>query len=146
MRLSQVREAEFAASFEELERTIAEACAMEEGWEARVAAGIRGALEFAAADPARARILVVVPRQRQEEVVERLMSLFSEIVPTQQRSQISNDWAILWSIATVAKTHLLGNAAGRLPSLAPDLLYLALMPYAGSAAAERAAKRLELEL
>jgi hypothetical protein len=132
---------EFSASFEQLRKEVRKACARHTRWETRVSAGIQAALEFAAANPRKARVLTVEGRgDRQDEVIEHFTEMLEDVTPT-DRFPISTDRAIVGSIATMVRSHLLTDSAGRLPRLAPDLVYLALMPYLGLVGARRGAER-----
>ncbi len=45
------------------------------------------------------------------------------------------------SITMIVRSHLVTGSAKQLPELAPDLVYLILMPYTGLARARREAER-----
>jgi hypothetical protein len=131
---------EFSASFELLRKEVRKACSRHTRWESRVSAGIQAALEFAAANPARAQALVIDGRgDRQEEVIEHFTEMLGDVAPS-DRFPISTDRAIVGSIATIVRSHLLADSAGQLPRLAPDLVYLALMPYVGLVGARQGAE------
>jgi hypothetical protein len=135
---------DFSASFELLRKEVRKACARHTQWETRVSAGIQAALEFAAANPGRARALVVDGRgDRQDEVIEHFTEMLVDVAPP-DRFPISTDRAIVGSIATMVRSHLLADSAGQLPRLAPDLVYLALMPYVGLVGARRGADKAAL--
>jgi hypothetical protein len=55
----------------------------------------------------------------------------SAIAPTAARKPISTDESIVESIAVFIRGYLLGGTETELPATAPDLVYLALMPYLG---------------
>ncbi|HEX6229186.1 MAG TPA: hypothetical protein VFZ41_06950 [Solirubrobacterales bacterium] len=132
---------EFSACFELLRKEVRKACARHTQWETRVSAGIQAALEFAAANPHRARALTVDVRgDRQDEVIEHFTEMLGDVTPT-DRFPISTDRAIVGSIATMVRSHLLADSADRLPQLVPDLVYLALMPYLGLVGARRGAEK-----
>ena len=128
---------DFETSFERLQGVVGRACSGQEEWEARVVVGIRAALEFAAANPAAARAVTVQARSResggdrQREVIAYFAALLGEVAPAEKRFQVSTDEGIVESILTIVRGHLLGGHTAQLPEAAPDLIYLALMPYLG---------------
>ncbi len=136
--------AEFLPSFAALQGAVARACALEEEWQAKVAAGIRAALEFAAGDPAAAHALTIDARRqaaddgdREREVIGYFADLMAEIAPSERRFPVSTDRGTIESIAMLTRGHLLGGTTSELPGLATEVIYLALMPYTGLAAARR---------
>jgi hypothetical protein len=140
----------FAASFLQLRTAMGEACAPHTEWEARVVAGVSAALEFAAASPAAARAVFVRGRgegsgesDRQDEVIAYFTQLLEGVAPTQKRFAIATDQAIVESVATMIRAHLLGGTGYRLPELAADVVYLVLMPYTGLEGARRWAKSVD---
>ena len=139
---------DFSASFHQLRDAVRKACRRQAEWEGKVVAGIEVALEFAATEPGKALALTVEARrpdfgERNPEQV--LLAYFSErlsaIAPTAERKPISTDESIVESIAVFIRGHLLGGTEGQLPATAPDLVYLALMPYLGLAETRRWAER-----
>jgi hypothetical protein len=140
----------FSASFDQLRREVERACGRQTGWEARVAAGIQAALEFAAAHPGETRALTIDARgtgsaaNRQDDVISYFTRLLVDAVPSEKLYPITTDRAMVASIAMVVRSHLVSGSARDLPELAPDLIYLILMPYTGLAAARREAERSSL--
>jgi hypothetical protein len=135
---------DFTASFLQLQDAVRDACTRHTDWEARVVAGIKATLEFAAAEPAKAEALTVKARRPttrdrdpEREVIAYFSGLLSAIAPAERRFPISTDAAIVESIAAIIRGHLLGKTADRLPGIAPDLVYPALMPYLGLAGTRR---------
>lgn len=134
----------FATSFLDLQAAIREACERHTQWEARVVAGLRAVLEFAANKPAAARAVFVRARgegpgerDRQDEVIAYFTELLEGVAPSKKRFPIADDGAIVESIATIVRAHLLGGTGHRLPDLAADLVYMTLMPYTGLEGAGR---------
>jgi len=134
--------ARFLPSFAELKDQVAQACAGEELWQAKVVAGVQAVLEFAAADPQGAHALTVDARRRrsgevdlEQEAVTYFADLLREVVAVERRFAISNEEAVVESIATIIRGHLQLGTATALPELAPDLVYMTLMPYLGIAEA-----------
>jgi hypothetical protein len=136
--------ADFSVSLDRLQDAVQGACARQGRWEEKVAAGIHAALGFAAAEPAAAHALTLYAPghpsergKRQDEMLAHFAGLLGQVAPSDSRYSISTDAAIVESIATLVRGHLLAGNAADLPSFAPDLAYLALMPYAGPAGARR---------
>jgi hypothetical protein len=134
----------FLPSFVALQGAVSRACDQQAEWQAKVAAGIRAALEFAAADPAGAHALTIDARRqrledgdREQEVIGYFAGLLAGVAPAEKRFPISTDLGTIESIAMVARGHLVAGTTEQLPGLAPELIYLALMPYTGLAEARR---------
>jgi hypothetical protein len=107
-------------------------------------AGIRAAVEFAVTNPAKAEAVTVNARRgaagargSEQEVIAYFAGLLGEVTPSEKRFAISSDEGIVESIATVFRGHLLAGTTDQLAEAAPDLIYLALMPYAGLAGTRR---------
>jgi hypothetical protein len=127
----------FSTSFAQLQRQVESACCRQAGWEARVVAGIRAALEFAAANPGEARALTIEARSsdsvadRQDDVIAYFTSLLHDAVPAEKLFPIAADRAMVASITMIVRSHLVAGSAKQLPELAPDLAFMILMPYTG---------------
>ena len=134
--------AQFLPSFIALQGAVSRACARQVEWEAKVCAGIRAALDFCAAEPLAARALTINAR-RQDGVGEgheqELFNYFADqlagVTPDEARFPISTDEGVIESISVAVRGHLIADTAEQLPELAPELVYLALMPYTGLAGA-----------
>jgi hypothetical protein len=140
---------DFCRSFEALKGAVRRASARQLEWEAKVVAGVRAALEFAAAAPASAHALTIAARRqnppgghREEEVIAYFSALLGEGAPRQSRAPVASEEGLVESIAIVVRGHLLSEATDQLPIRAPDLVYLTLMPYVGIAEARRWAEPL----
>lgn len=134
----------FLPSFAALKDLVTKACVVEESWEAKVVAGISAVLEFAAADPQGAHALTVDARRRtsgevdlEQEAILYFAELLRQVVEVERRFAISTEEASVESIATIVRGHLQLGTATALPDLAPDLVYVILMPYVGIAEARR---------
>jgi hypothetical protein len=134
----------FLPSFVALQDAVRDACTRHAEWEAKIAAGIRAALDFAAADQAAVHALTIDARRqaledgdREQEVIGYFADLLGAVAPAERRFPISTDEGTVESIAMVVRGHLLAGTAEQLPALAPELIYLALMPYSGLAGARR---------
>jgi hypothetical protein len=135
--------AKFLPSFAALQETVRTACEERAEWEAKVSAGIGAVLEFAAADPDAALTLTVRARRedsgpgdREDEVLAYFVELLEKTTPA-GRLEVSSDAGVVEAIATIVRGHLRAGSAKQLPGLAPELVYMALMPYSGLAGAER---------
>lgn len=135
--------AKFLPSFAALQDAVGEACAKRAEWEAKVAAGIVAVLEFAAADCEAALTLTVRARRessgggdREQEVIAYFAELLEQATPS-ERFEVSTDAGVVEAIATIIRGHLRAGRSAQLPGLAPELIYMALIPYAGLAGARR---------
>jgi hypothetical protein len=143
--------AEFLPSFAALQDAVRKACARQTAWEAKVVAGIRASLEFAAADVDAASALTINARERasdqldpEHEVIAYFARLLGEATPAQMLFPICDEVSLVESIAVVVRAHLQAGTADRLPGLAPDLAYLSLMPYVGLDSAGQWANKIPL--
>jgi hypothetical protein len=131
---------DFIASFLEIQQLVHQACRREARWEAKIVGGIGAALEFAASEPAKARALTISARRPafgerypEQVVIAYFAGELGAVAPRASRVPISTDEGIVEAIALLVRGHLLDGAEGRLPALAPDLVFLALMPHLGRA-------------
>jgi hypothetical protein len=124
-----------------LELAIAEACAGQASWPGKVGAALRAALELAAADPDTGRTLTegAGSRQEDEEFAAMVASLASwlgrDAPPRNQR--LPDAPTVVSRIARQVNLELEAGRAASLVDIAPDLTFLALMPYLGFAGARR---------
>jgi len=134
---------DFSISYTELQATILDACWRQAEWPAKVAVGIYAAVDFAGANPTAARTLIVDAQPphpnggRYLDMIHRFCDLLAEIVPSDQRLPAPTDKALIGGIATVMADHLRRDRLDRLAMMAPDLIYLTLLPYLGFAEAKR---------
>jgi hypothetical protein len=142
---------DFSSSFEELKGAVSSACERQSEWEAKVVAGIQATVEFTASSPAKALALTVEARRPRpdgrvpaNEVIAYFAGLLAGLAPSEKRASISTDESIVEAIALIVRGHLLGGTTERMPQAAPDLVYLALMPYLGLAETRGWAKALAL--
>lgn len=129
---------DFGASFHELQQAVLHSCRRQVKWEAKVVAGIDATLDFAATNPAKAIALTVSARRPafgdrnpEQVVLAHFTSLLRELTPPERPLPVSTDKSIVESIAAVVRGHLLAGTEDQLPEVAPDLVYLALLPYLG---------------
>ena len=142
---------DFSRSFEALKGLVRRACDRQLEWEAKVVAGVRAALEFAADEPASAHALTIAARRqsppgghREEEVIAYFAGLLGEGAPPQSPAPVASEEGLVESIAIVVRGHLLSNETDQLRVRTPDLVYLTLVPYVGIAEARRWAEPLSL--
>lgn len=133
---------DFSTNLAKLQSAILEACGREDEWPAKLAAGIYAALDFAAADRAAARILIVDVWDRNEgdhyrQMIGCFSKLLGELAPRDERLPTSSDEALVGSIATVVADHVRSGRLNRLGAIAPELVHLTLLPYLGFDEAKR---------
>ena len=127
---------DFSTSFEQLMDRVREACAGQSEWPARVAAGIRGAVDFCVLNPAAAQVLAVETRTAEGEgdYLE-MVSGFAEFIDGEvrsgRRSAGPTDEALVGAIAAIVAYHLRSERLDRLEDAVPELVCLALLPYLG---------------
>ncbi len=107
-------------------------------------AGIQAVLEFAAADPQGAHALTIDARRHpagevdlEQETIVYFAGLLRQVVRVERRVAVSTEQALVESIATVVRGHLQLGTTDQLPELAPELIYITLMPYLGISEARR---------
>jgi hypothetical protein len=129
---------DFATSFARLRHVIDRSCARHSRWQAQIAGGIQATLDFAVACPASARALTIQARgddrdgaQSEEAVLAYFTERLAKVTPAQEVMPIRTEAAIVESIATIVRGHLRRDSTDELSDVAPDLIYLALVPYAG---------------
>jgi hypothetical protein len=137
---------ELAAYRERLERVVAEPCDVAEDWQSAVAAGIEAALELAAADPAAALALSerATARWKRRDpdfvaMVESLAGLLSRGAPPPNPRLPSAEVVIVCVLRQVNRQIETGRVA-EMMDIAPDLAFLASMPFVGFAEARRCAQ------
>jgi hypothetical protein len=132
----------FGRCRQRLEVAIEEACDGQASWPARVAAAVGAALELAAADPEVGRTLTEGAGHRHDDneefvaLVEDLAALFAHDAPPRNR-RLPDAPTVVTRIARQVNLELEAGRGPTLPSIAPDLTFLALMPYLGFADARR---------
>lgn len=134
---------EFGRCLERLDRAVARSCGPGEEWPGAVAAGVHAAVEFAAADPAAARVLTedASARWKQGEpafvaMVDRFAALLSRGAPP-RNPRLPDAHAVVARIARQVNLQIEAGRAERMMEIAPDLTFLALLPYLGFSGARR---------
>ena len=127
-----------------VETAVLHSCARQEEWPARIAAGIRAALEFAAKNPAAARALTVDSRAGESgegdaypAMVGRFAAMLGAGAPRSERLPASSDTAVVAAIASMVSHRIRAGQLERLEDGDRDLVFLALLPYVGFADAIR---------
>ncbi len=120
---------------------IEEACAAEANWPNRVEAAVRAALELVAADPDLGRTLTVgAGRRRGDEefaaLVDHLAAKLATGAPP-RNPRLPDVPTVVKRIARQVNLELEAGRVSTLSAVAPDLTFLALMPYLGFAEARR---------
>ncbi len=131
------------ATFLALQHAVRAACDSADCWQAGLSAAIHATLDFAAERPAAMRALAVLARPRSidggplhSEVVSYFASLLTAGAPPRHPVTDSAERTIE-AIATLLRGRLLVEDTDRLPILAPELIYLALLPCTGATEAQR---------
>jgi hypothetical protein len=128
---------EVASGVDLLERVVREACSTNDEWPARVAAGVRAAVEFVVDHPAPARALALDLDQRHHPVIERFSQMLAAETPPEERPKSSTERALVGGIASVIAGHIRSGSNEQLEERVPDLIHFALLPYLGFNAAKR---------
>lgn len=127
----------------EVETAVLHSCARQREWPARIAAGIRAAVEFAAEHPDAARALTIDSRAGEPEgdayfeMVARFAAMLRAGAPRPEALPASSDRAVVNAIASIISHHVRSGQCERLGHGDPDLVFLALLPYLGFAEAIR---------
>jgi hypothetical protein len=137
---------EFARCRARLEEAVAGSCEPGAEWPDAVAAGIQAALEFAAADPAAARVLTVgaIAREQGQEphfaaMVDHLAGLLGAGAPP-PNPRLPGAPGVITRIARQVNLEIEAGRVGEMIEVAPDLTFLALLPYLGFSEARRRAQ------
>jgi hypothetical protein len=140
---------DFESAFARLQVRVETACAREALWPAQVAAGVRAALEFAAAEPAAARLLtsdVLAVGREGYARYDRMLAHFGErllpgraLRPEGEKLPAIIEKAMTGGIATIVAQRVDTGRERELPGLAPEAIQFVLTPYLGTEAARRIA-------
>lgn len=140
----------FEAAFLQLEDRVRTASATESEWPRQVAAAVRAVLDFAAADPDSARLLITEARSAGDSHHQRLLRLLAALLrpgrklrPTGPALSLSTERATAAGFVSLLAERLDAGRPADLPDLVPAAIRFVLAPYLGSAqAAELAEPRL----
>ena len=139
----------FEPAFARLQVRIETACASEVGWPAKVAAGIRAALAFAAADPAAAELLTneaLAGGRAGFARYDRMLEHFAAELRPGRAERPGGEWlpeitekTMVGGVAMLAAQRLSSGRHDQLPALAPEAIQFVLTPYLGAAKARQVA-------
>jgi hypothetical protein len=146
---------EFADTFESalarLQIRIETACVSEAGWPAQVAAGIRAALAFGAAEPAAAQILTneaMAGGKAGFARYDRMIEHFAAALRPGRAECPEGDWlpeitekTMVGGVAMLIAQRLTFGRHTELPALAAEAIQFVLTPYLGAVDARRVALR-----
>jgi hypothetical protein len=144
----------FESAFARLQVEIETACAGQPGWPRGVAAGIRAALEFAAAEPAAARALTteaLADGRPGFTRYSRLIAYLCDLLapgrtehPDSERLPDEIERALAGGLTMLVAQRLDTAEHAELPALAPEATQFALTPYLGVDEARRIATAVNL--
>jgi hypothetical protein len=139
----------FEAAFARLQVRLEEACAAHSEWPVAVAAAIRAALEFAAADPAAADVLSNGAMAAGKDGIARRLRLLAyagEGLAHGRRLRGRADQlppvtehALAGGVVALVGERVATGRAAELPALAPEAIQFVLTPYLGAEEASRIA-------
>jgi hypothetical protein len=144
---------EFADAFEpalgRLQIRVETACASETEWPAQVAAGIRAALAFGAADPVAAQVLTNEAMAGGKEGFaryDRMIDHFAAALRPGRSERPEGEWlpeitekTMVGGVAMLIAQRLTFDRHNELPALAPEAIQFVLTPYLGAADARQVA-------
>jgi AcrR family transcriptional regulator len=139
----------FDSAFAALQVRIETACAAEPEWAERVAAGIRAAFEWVAAEPAAAQLLTndaLAGGSAGFERYERMIAYVAELLaPGREQANRGGrlpeitERAMASGVAMLVAQRLSLGQEAELPAIAGEAIQFVLTPYLGSAEARRIA-------
>lgn len=139
----------FEAAFARFQIRVEEACAGSADWPIGIAAAIRAALEFAAANPGAANTLTNEAMAAGRNGIarrERLLAYVGEGLRRGRSQRPEGDGlpqvtehALAGGIAALIAERVATGRAAELPGLAPEAIQFALTPYLGAVEAKRVA-------
>lgn len=132
----------FDRAFARLQVRVDTACSAQPDWPRRVAAGVRAALAFAAADPGGARALTCdafAAGRAGHARYDRMLSHFAEcllagreLCPDGERLPQIVEKALVGGLVAVVARRVEAARVRELPALAPEAIQFLLTPYLGS--------------
>lgn len=141
----------FDSAFAALQVRIESACAAASEWPDRVAAGIRAAFDWVAAEPAAAQLLTndaLAGGSAGYERYERMVAYVAELLaPGRKRAAHGErlpeitERAMASGVAMLVAQRLSLGQQAELPGIAGEAIQFVLTPYLGSAAARRVASK-----
>jgi hypothetical protein len=141
----------FESALARLQIRVETACASEAEWPAQVAAGIRAALAFGAAEPAAAEVLTNEAMAGGKEGFaryDRMIEHFADALRPGRAERPEGDWlpeitekTMVGGVAMLIAQRLTFDRHAELPALAAEAIQFVLTPYLGAAEARRVALR-----
>ena len=149
--MSEDKEACFLAAYEAavdvLTRRIATAFEAEQGWPARVRAGLEALLASLAAEPRLARLALVdvgsagpAAQRRYRAALQRMTPFFDEgrdYAPNGRALPANTSRMAIGGVIGLVADEIEGGRTERLPELLPEVLFATCLPYLGPEAAAR---------
>jgi hypothetical protein len=132
-----------AATQDQLETAVLEACVVEGEWPAQIAAAVCAGVDFVIARPEAARALVTEltsgtgQPDRYGQLIGRLAGFVRAKAPSDARLPASTDEAMVAGIVGLVGDHVRLGRLDRLSRLRPELVLLTLLPYLGFSEAKR---------
>lgn len=140
---------EFEAAFARLQVRIEEACGIDADWPQRVAAAVRAALEFAAAEPEAARSLTSDALAHGRDGFaryDRLLAYLGELLAPGRSQRPEGEWlpeiterAMAGGIVSLIAQRVDQGSEAELPGIAEEAIQFVLTPYLGGEEARRVA-------
>jgi hypothetical protein len=134
---------DFDACREALERAVGDACAEREDWPSATVAGVYAALELAARRPQVAQVLTERAAERWKEreprftaMVERFAELLVRGAPP-ANPRLPGPQGVVLCIVKLVNLRVESGRPREVMELAPDLAFLALLPFVGFTQAQR---------
>ncbi len=137
---------------EESLRRVVDAATGEEGWEARLAAGLGAFLKYVASEPALARTCIVEALSAGEPAQERYEQSLQAFLPLLRIGREDSPYGdelpetleetIVGGIFWVIYQRIVRGETEQIETLLPDLVDFALTPYIGAESAQRATAHL----
>ena len=135
--------------FERFMARLAEACTLQSEWTAKVSASITAALAYMSHQPEEACMLILDSATGEARLAKQIAASQQRLAAIlrygrkQWRSEVSApplaELALVCAILAIVSNQLHGGNPGDLEQLAPQLIYLTLVPFIGPREAERAA-------
>lgn len=125
------------------------ACKESSGWAGGVLAALRVLLDYLAAEPAQAGLVLVEGLRAGRGIYDRYQEALSSFVqplragapaPSAGEPPQATDEAVVGGIASLLARRVIAGETGRLPELLPEIAEFALTPYLGAAEARRIAR------
>lgn len=118
-------------TFNQLTGRIFRACAARHDWPAKLTGAVRAAIEFALESPEEAQLLLYETLGADRELTERALASNEHLVGLLRAGREYSPQAAMLPELT--------ERADRLPSIAPELVQMTLIPYVGTEEARRLA-------